>query len=258
MERLLDEGRIAPGLVDVAKAVRPRFAEPSKASDSREPSQSAEHYLRIWEMRFDSVKRTGAVHRGFRESLDCLRSAVDPKTPLRLLLLHNNGPLIAVLVEVEPERIVGFVFVDSAAGITDEYRSFMQKELSETAHSSNSGMTDFAYLRAWARWPDDKLRSIYSEVTHAWALRVREALGSEEERRIELDSESFPGLVRALQVRLHQGSQDLGKTIIEGSELADQGKPGEARTVYEAFIARSPSRFYRRIAEARLKDLQAG
>ena len=56
--------------------------------------------------------RTGHTHLGFRESIDCLKSLADPESQIRLLFLHNDGPLIIFLVEVKTERLVGLMFVE--------------------------------------------------------------------------------------------------------------------------------------------------
>ncbi len=257
IEHLLDEGRVTLGLAEVARTVRPRFSEPSEASDSKGPAGSAAHYASIYKVRFDSIRRTGHTHRGFQETIDCLKFNVDSGTHLRLLALHNDGPLFIFLVEIETERLVGLMFVEVNEGITDEYRKFVSEELSANAAEPDTNKNDFVYLRAWHLWPDEKLRSMYSEETHAWMLRVQEALGSEEERAAKVNLETFPGLVRALRTRLHEGSQTLGNAIIQGGKLADEGKPNEATAVFQAFLDHCPSKFYRTIVEDKLKALAA-
>jgi hypothetical protein len=255
VERLLDEGRIASGLVEVANMLRPRFTEPHEASDSKGPTGSAEHYLDIWSMRFESAKRSGAIHRGFQETLDSLKSELNPKAPLRLLTLNGEGPLFAFLVEVTTERLVGLVFVETNSELTGDYLLFVQRELSEAATCSDPERIDFAYLRHWARWPDDKLRALYCDVVHDWMQRIQQALGSEDERALEVNADSFPGLVRACRQRMQHGTKELSEAIIRSSELAETGEPDEGRAVLQAFVDRCPSAFYRDIAVAHSQSL---
>ena len=255
VERLLDEGRLTPGLVEVANMLRPRFPESLEASDSKGPAGPAERYLDIWSMRLESAQRSGATYRGLQETLDSLKSELEPKAQLRLLSLSSDGSLFAFLVEVTTERLVGLVFVDTKSELTEDYLLFVRRELSEAATCSDPERIDFEYLRHWARWPDGKLKALYCQVVHDWTLRIQQALGSENERSLEVNAESFPALVRALRQRMQDGTKELSAAIIRSSELAEAGKPDEGRALLRAFVARCPSAFYRDIAVAHSQSL---
>lgn len=120
IEHLLDEGRVAPGLAEVARTVRPRFSEPSEATDSKGPAGAATYYASLYEQRFDSVKRTGNSHLGFQESIDSLKSVPEQESQIRLLSLHKEGLLFIFFVDIEAERLVGLIFIEAVKQESDE------------------------------------------------------------------------------------------------------------------------------------------
>ena len=114
---------------------------------------------------------------------------------------------------------------------------------------------DFDYIDEWAALSDAELQEQYTEKAGDILRRVLVQLGDDGERAIEVDRGTFVPLVRRLRERKRAGSRALGDAIIGASELLKEGSVEEAKSIYGDFIQNCPSKFYRQIAEARLRSL---
>lgn len=257
IESLLDRGRLGPGLSETAQWVRARLKEADKATDSETSLLPADWYRSLYEIRFEQVRKSGSSHWGFQETIDCLKNDVAPEAQVRLLSLYNDKIAFIFFVEVEAHRLVGIMLAEVNEGVTEDYREFLRRELVPKDLAANTWMHDFDYLRIWHRWSDAKLRSLYSDEVQAWLCRMQEALGSEEERTVDVNIDNLPEVVRTLQKRASIGSKMLGLAITESAGLAKNGRLDEARSVFGQFLEDCPSAFYRQIAKGRLQALSS-
>ena len=114
---------------------------------------------------------------------------------------------------------------------------------------------DFDNLREWMNLPEDQLELLYSETTKLELEEICRLLGDEAYVNKEITVDNFVEIIFKMGTLLKEGSRNLGDAIIQASEYTDEGFPEKAKLVYMDFIKSCPSKFYKQIAENRLKEL---
>jgi hypothetical protein len=113
----------------------------------------------------------------------------------------------------------------------------------------------FDILNERARLSGAKVEASYRTDDAEWMREVIELLGDATIQRVEINRETFAALVQDMRQRYVTGSRRLGEVVLKAGELEDIGRKHEAAEVYRRFIAACPFKFYREIAERKLRDL---
>lgn len=115
----------------------------------------------------------------------------------------------------------------------------------------------FDSLNEVARLSDNELEAYYSANSVEWMNEVIEFLADTRSQNFAISQSSFVGLVREMHRSYLVGSKALGEAIIAAGELEDRSRIREAIAIYVRFIDMCPSKFFREIAQNRLKDLMS-
>ncbi len=114
---------------------------------------------------------------------------------------------------------------------------------------------DFDLLNHWARLSEAELLAMATDEALDVLRRLAAALSAETETNLK--QANFVANVRHLHELYRRGSRGLGEAIINASSYEREGKPAEARKIYEEFISSCPSDFYKRIAKHHLDRIRS-
>lgn len=115
---------------------------------------------------------------------------------------------------------------------------------------------EFDLLNRWAALPEAEARKLASPETIAALQLVVNLLSDETKPPKTVTSSNFVTTIREMRKVYVDGSRLLGETVLIASDYADQKDHVRAQEIYEGFLSKCPSKFYRDIAKNMLKKIR--
>lgn len=116
---------------------------------------------------------------------------------------------------------------------------------------------EFDYLSQWSGMDEVKLVSIINSQSIIIMEKIVTYLTVDDERNAyHVNYKSFSGLVKEMYARCREGSNQLGRVIIEAGEYKDSKKYVDAILVLEKYLDECRYPFYKEIATNELLNIK--